>query len=339
MGNILVGNRRDLYNPLRKPDTSGLIPNITGIAPNALNNTTLVPGDVVQLDGSSVDLSFDYEISGFSGTPDNPIWILGNGSTYNNRAVEMLNNEWVYFEDLAFMDSNNNGLLITESENCIYNDFTLDGMALNGVRVDGSTNRPNNRLAFFNFGITNWGGSDAFSLHASSSEEDNGSFFIIKDLVCQNPVDTGEDGLDLTSGDNVYVWGYIGTDARAHIAHGVKNIYIYDFEHNFDPTSGRDQSIEFKNTDGDIWVSKVRGNGQIDLGLQTDPRTNESPNSTLSTQGNPLYLTYELQIFDNQITGGIDNNTSAQGTIVTDMAYNKLGYLDFSGFSRWPNTI
>lgn len=337
MGRIIVKNKRDLYNPLIRPDVSGLVPNITGIAPDQLRNQSLVPGDVVELDGSTSALSFNHTISGIAGTQENPIWVLGNGSAFADRAVEWKNNEWVYFQDCSFLNSSNNGLKIEDCENCMFGDFTLDGMSSNGVRVDGTTSRPNNHLQFFNFNITNWGGSDGFSLHASNTEENNGSWFVIKDLTCQNPVDTADGGLDITSGNNVYVWGYRGTDATVQIGHGVQNIYLYDVESNLDTTSGRNVGYQFRNTDGNIWMGKVRGSKpsgtlEIDLGVQGSPRSNEAPNSTLG-----LFITYELQLWDNILP--IDNNTGGSGTIVTSMEFNKLGYLEFDGFNRWPNSL
>lgn len=334
MGRIIAKNPQDLLNPLREPDISGLTPTITGVAPNNLASQTPVPGDVIQLDGTTFSMSFDYTVSGFAGTQANPIWILGNGSTYDGKKLELLNHEWVYFADFNCINSTNAGVLIEDCENCIFKNFTVDNTGNDGVSIRGTTTRPNNRLAFFDFTVTNWAVSDGFSVHASGSEEDNGANFVIRNLTCQNPVDQAENGLDITSGSNFYVWGYRGTDANAHVAHGVENVYIYDFVHNFDGTSTRDQSLEFKNTEGDIWVAETSGNGEIDLGVQSSPRSNETPNSTLG-----LYITYELKVFNNGLSGGIDNNTSGSGTIVTIMDYNELGFLQFSGFSRWPMAI
>jgi len=335
MGNIVVTSPRDLYNPMRPPDVSGLVPNITGIAPDDLRNQVLVPGDVVQLDGTTVNLLNNHEISGFAGTQANPIWILGNNSTFEDKAVELYNNEWVYWEDLNFNNSANNGAIIEDSIDCIYKNFTIDNTSNNGCLVRGTTTRPNSRLAFFDFGITNWASGDGFSVHASGSEEDNGSYFAIRNLITQNAVDTAEEGIDLTSGNFFYVWGYQGVDAGATLGHGVENAYIYDFTHNFDVSSVRDQSIKVRNTDGDIWFAKLSGNGEINLGTTGSPRSNETFNSVLP----PNYITYELKVFDNLLSGGVNNNTSGLGTIVTSMDYNELGYLEFNGFNKWPLTL
>lgn len=319
------------YDHTQSPDVTNLTPNITGVLPSALNTLAPgTPGDVIELDGSTFAMSFDKTISGFRGTQENPIWILGNGSTYDGKTLELFDNQWTYFQDINCVNGTANNLKIEQSQDCIYKNFNVDNSTNGGVLVIGTTVRPNARLKFFNFNISNWGTGDGFSLHASGSEEDNYENFIISDLTCQNPVDQAENGLDITSGRNIFVYNYRGIDANAHIAHGVTNVYVDVFNHVFDSTSLRSQSIELRNTDGDIWLSNIYGNGEIDFGVQGGPRSNETPNSTLG-----LYITYEAKLWNNNLS--IDNNTSGSGTITTDVSYNLVkNDINHSGFNDWP---
>ena len=322
----------ETYNPLVSPDVSGLVPNVVNVDPASLNTYAPgTPGDVIQLDGSTFNMTFGKEISGFRGTQENPIWILGNGSAYDGKTLELLDNQWTYFENINSTNSTSTGILIEDSQNCIYKDITVSDPSNNGILIQGTTINPNSDLAFFDNTITNWG-IDGMSFHASSTEENNGNNFIVQNLTTTNSPNVAEGGLDVTSGDNFHIHNYTGVNGSIEIGHGVTDVYIKGMDHTWDIASTNDKSISVKNTDGDIWITETTGDGKIDLGINSNTRSNETPNSTLS-----LYITHELKVWDNNLTSGIDNNTSGSGTIVTNMPSNLINDLSLNEFIEWPS--
>ena len=324
------------YNPLYLPDVSGLTPTIN-VATNDLHNQTPVAGDVISVDGSLYNAPFNRDIEDWHGTQENPIWVLGNGATLADRAYEMINCRWVYFADFNLINSSNQGMRIQDCQDIILNNVFVQNTNNNAILVESGGAIPNARIQMHNITLDSWG-IDGISIHASAGPEfyENGSGFFINNFTATQPLGQGENSIDWTSGRDLWLFNSNTIDGNLHAAHGVENVYMQNVVHTWtDGGALEDQTIQLRNTDGFVIISHVSGGaGQIDLGQTNNPRPLETPNSVTG-----FFNTHELRVFDNQLAGGEDNNQVAQGTIVTQQTYNKIGFRSFSEvFNRWPLT-
>lgn len=308
----------------------------SGVDPANLSTLTPSPGDIIILDGATKVLSFNESISGWVGTQQNPILLLGNSSIIQAKALEFEDCQWVYVFDLTVeANTNGNNIFCANCQNMVFDNISCDDASGNNMFITANENGGSGNIRILNCSFDNFG-SDGLSIHASNTTDgnghkyENGANFYVYNCTSTNSVNTGENAFDFTSGTNLYLIDCTCHNNNLHINHGVTNAYIDNFTHTKDGGQTNVMSVELRNTKGDIWVVNSTLAGEIDLGLSSQEATRPNYDTVNNVIG--IYGTYELTTYNNTVTGGIDNNTSGSGTIVTAAGSDPMLTLIIDGF-------
>lgn len=292
-------------------------PGFENVNASDLSSLAPSPGTVITLAGGTHVLTFNEEFSGWRGTRENPIWLIGDNTTViTNKALECFDHRWVNFINIRSgptVGTNIPCWNIQQCQDCTWNWIWADGATGNNIQVWGTPTNPNSRLRFFNIDSRN-AGVDNFTIHADGSGYRNGNYFLIKNWHCENGVDSG---MDITGGDHVYLFNGRSVNNDFEISHGCRNVYVDG--HISEDISSR---ILIKNTDLDLVLANCDGVGELDFGVNASQQAFEEPNRLTG-----LYNTGRAKIY--KVTVPIDNNT---GTILIRLKDNPINYLRYSGF-------
>lgn len=303
------------FDPFTAPAYPEIPVGVIDVTATNINTITPSPGDVVRLTASAT-LTSGKTISGWAGTLESPITLLGNGYTFFNRTLTIDDCQFVRFFDIDNQNSTGNGIVITQCSDCVFTNISGTNAQSNGIRVLGTvpSANTNRRLRFFNVtaGLNGSGSGDDFTFHAGNAAENNGTTFLVSGYTMTGVF--GDSGMDVTSGSKIILLN--GTSLKQfNFGHGISDFYA--LTHVMSGVTG--DSVFGKNTDGVIFLGEFSGTGNIDLSVQQalgirgdDPEG--TPSETANTNTG-LFNTYELQTWNNSQT--IQNNT---GTIITPLA-------------------
>ena len=332
-GNLLPSyfSKRALpaFDALRAPkewqqNINNPTPGYADMQASALSSLSPPPGTIITLASGTNTLAFNENFSGWRGTKESPIWVIGQDSTIIvNKQLECWDHRWVNFGNIRYGATvGTNQWNIERCLDCAWDQIICDGGAQNNILVNGPADTPNSRLRFFNIDSRN-AAIDCFTIHADGTAEKNnvGTDFIIKDWYVENQVGATQDsGMDITSGTNIYLINGRSKDAEFHIAHGVRNVYVGGHIN-----EGTSKDIKIKNTDLDLVLSNLSGTGELDFGVQSGPRANEEPNRLTGA-----YTTGRAKLYNFGMIGGIDNNTGVDIVYLNGDPIPQLRYMAFA---------
>ena len=129
----------------------------------------------------------------------------------------------------------------------------------------------------------------------------------------------GDSGLDITSGSNFYCINGRHENSEFHIGHGVRNVYV-DTHTNSGINHG---DVKIKNTDLDLVFANMYGKGELDIGVQNSPRSNEYENRLTKA-----YTTGKIKLYNFQMER-VDNNTGAEVVYLDENPIPAKRYMNF----------